>query len=220
MKDSKAFKPEAVIFDMDGLMLDTERPMISVWVEAGKNIGWEIKEETAVHTIGLNRNDIRKLCMNELGAGFPYNKFNNELHRLFDEEFKKGIAHKPGLIQLLNHLASIKMPLAVGTSSRKKAALWKLEKAGIADRFSYVIGGDEVENGKPAPDIFLKAAEKLGVPPELCVGFEDSAAGLKALAEAGIASIFIKDLVEPPDWILSTVWRRLENLAEAVPLFS
>jgi HAD superfamily hydrolase (TIGR01509 family) len=121
---------------------------------------------------------------------------------------------------LLDHLAALGIPLAVGTSSRRNSALWKLQKAGIADRFTYIVGGDDVKNGKPAPDIFLKAAELLEVPCSSCVGFEDSAAGLMALAAAGIRSVFVKDIIEPPREVLATVWRRFENLAEAVTLFN
>ena len=219
MKDDSVFRPRAAIFDMDGLMLDTERPMIPIWMQAGKNIGWNIEEQTAINTIGINGDDIRKLCVKELGADFPYDKFNEELHLLFDEEFEKGIAHKPGLLDLLDHLDSLKIPMAVGTSCRRESALWKLQKAGIADRFSHIVCGDEVGCGKPAPDIFLKAALLLGFPPAQCLGFEDSVAGLKALASAGIPSVFIKDIIEPPPEVLSTVWRRLDSLAEAMDLF-
>ena len=121
---------------------------------------------------------------------------------------------------MLDHLASLGIPLAVGTSSRRNSALWKLQKAGIADRFTYIVGGDEVKNGKPAPDIFLKAAELLDVPVSSCVGFEDSPAGLMALAAAGIASVFIKDVIEPPEEVLATVWRRFEDLALSIALFN
>ena len=214
------FKPKAAIFDMDGLMLDTERPVIPVWVRAGKNIGWDISEETAIHTIGIDGEDTQKVCMDELGAEFPYDKFSTELHRLYFEEFENGIVHKTGLLDLLNHLRAIGIPMAVGTSSRRKPALWKLEKAGISAYFSLVVGGDDVRYSKPAPDIFIEAARKLGFPPGECVGFEDSPAGLKALSDAGIPSVFIKDIIEPPDEILDTVWKRLNNLAEAIPLFT
>ena len=205
---------------MDGLMLETERPLIPLWTQAGKLFNREIKPELVIATIGLNSIDIKALCMRELGSDFPYTEFRKELHRLTDEQFKNGIAHKSGLLQLLDHIASLDIPMAVGTSSRRNAAIWKLEKAGIADRFVCIVGGDEVEKGKPAPDIFLKAAEKLGVSPSLCVGFEDSPAGLEALRAAGIASVFVKDIIEPSLQILSAVWRRFDNLAEAIPLFN
>jgi len=219
LSNAENFKPKAAIFDMDGLMLDTERPMLTGWINAGKIIGWNITEELALATIGLNGEDIRRLCMNRLGPDFPYEKFDVILHRLFDEDFEKGIAHKEGLLDILNHLSALKIPVAVATSTYKISAFNKLKIAGITDYFPVVACGDEVPNGKPAPDVFLKAAERLGMPPGDCVGFEDSAAGLQALAAAGIPSIFIKDLIEPPENILATVWKRLNNLKEAVSLF-
>ena len=217
---NKVFQPAAAIFDVDGLMLDTERPLIPLWIQAGKAFGRDIEPDLVIRTIGLNSNDIHALCIRELGDDFPHAEFWEALSRLVDIEFNKGIAHRPGLIELLDHLAALKIPLAVGTSARRNAALWKLEKAGIADRFAHIVCGDEVKNGKPAPDIFLKAAEKLGILPCCCVGFEDSPAGLQALANARIPSVFIKDIIEPPTEILSTVWRRFENLSEAIPLFN
>jgi HAD superfamily hydrolase (TIGR01509 family) len=220
MHENSSFRPKAVIFDIDGLMLDTERPLIPLWIQAGRSFGREITSELVTRTIGLTRNDIRALCVRELGDDFPIDKFDEELGRLIDIEFEKGIAHKPGLVQLLDHLASLGIPLAVGTSSRRSVAAWKLQKAGIADRFIHIVGGDEVEKGKPAPDIFLRAAELLKVSPPHCAGFEDSPAGLQALASAGIASVFIKDIIEPPKEILASVWKRLDNLAEAIALFT
>ena len=214
------FRPRAAIFDMDGLMLETERPMIPLWAEAGKLFNRNITPELVIATIGLNSYDTKDLCMRELGPDFPYAEFRKELHRLFDAQFENGITHKPGLLKLLDHIASLGLPMAVGTSSRRDAAVWKLEKAGIAGRFLHIVGGDDVKKGKPAPDIFLKAAEKLGISPSLCVGFEDSPAGLQALRAAGIASVFIKDIIEPAPEILSTVWRRFDNLAKAVTLFN
>ncbi|MDR0585774.1 MAG: HAD family phosphatase, partial [Treponema sp.] len=129
------------------------------------------------------------------------------------------LPHRPGLLTLLDRLDALEIPKAVATSTERKRALWKLEKAGIADRFTVLVCGDEIRRGKPAPDIFLKAAERLGAAPADCVGFEDSPAGLKGLAEAGIRSVFIKDLAEPPPDVLAGVWRRCADLAEAAALF-
>ena len=212
------FKPAAAIFDMDGLMLDTETPIIPLWIEAGKIIGWDIKEETAIRTIGYNGKDIREICYRDLGADFPFDLFLVELKKLVYSEFEKGIAHKKGLLPLLDHLASLSIPLAVATSTSRDTAVFKLEKTGILNRFTVIVCGNEVAHGKPAPDIFLKAAEKLGVPPEQCIGLEDSPAGLKALAAAGIPSIFIKDIIEPPEDVLATVWKRCNDLLEVIQI--
>jgi HAD superfamily hydrolase (TIGR01509 family) len=213
------FRPAGVILDVDGLMLDTERFLLPLWVEAGKKLGWEVSEETAIRAIGLNGKDIRLLCMNDLGPEFPYEEFRNELNRLYIENMKNGIAHRPGLVTLLNHFSFLGIPLAVATSARKETTLFKLDKAGIIDRFTALACGDEVSRGKPAPDIFLLAAERLGKAPCDCVGFEDSPAGLQGLYDAGIRSVFIKDIVEPPEEILATVWRRCGDMAEAAEMF-
>ena len=218
-KTDNKFHPAGVIFDMDGLMLDTERPILHLWAQVAKPLGWDIPLETVLRTIGINGNGMRALFLREYGPDFPFDSIQKELSRLVTQEFENGIAHKPGLIILLDHLASLGVPMAVATSTRRERALWKLRIAGILDRFAVLACGDEIVNGKPAPDIYLLAAERLGKAPSGCVGFEDSPAGLKALAAAGIASVFIKDIIEPPKEILATVWRRLENLAEAVTLF-
>ncbi|MDR0322922.1 MAG: HAD-IA family hydrolase, partial [Treponema sp.] len=126
---------------------------------------------------------------------------------------------KPGLDHLLGCLAAAKIPFALATSTRRETALYMLDRAGILDQFAAVTGGDEVANSKPSPDIFLLAAKKLGHSPSSCIGFEDSSAGLKGLHAAGIKSVFIKDILEPPQDVLAAVWRRYNNLAEAAELF-
>jgi HAD superfamily hydrolase (TIGR01509 family) len=215
------FCPGAVIFDMDGLMLDSEGPVIPLWAEAGKSFGWEIPPALVHRTLGLVDDAINELFIREFGQKFNYNEIRKEVMRLLFETFEKnGIACKPGLLPLLDHLEALKLPFGIATSTDRKTAFWKLEKAGLRERFTILVCGDEIERGKPAPDIFLKAAEKLNELPSACLGFEDSPAGLAGLHAAGIRSVFIKDLVEPPPEVLSSVWRRCENLARAIPFFS
>jgi len=220
INNNAVFHPAAAIFDMDGLMLETERPLIPLWIQAGKSFDRDISSEMVIRTIGLNAGDIRALCIRELGSDFPYDAFHEVLGKLVNQEFEKGIAHKPGLLKILGHFSSLGIPLAVATSSSSEKAVWRLRKAGIYERFAAIAGGDEVKQGKPAPDVFLLAAKKLGKEPSLCVGFEDSPAGLQGLHSAGIRSVFVKDIIEPPDNVLSTVWRRCNDLAEAVKLFN
>jgi HAD superfamily hydrolase (TIGR01509 family) len=213
--------PAAVIFDMDGLMLDTERPAVRLWLEAAAEQGWNIDESIPVSTVGLNEADTRARVLAACGPEFPYDIVRARLETLFvDLIERKGIALRPGLLALLDHLDALGVPLAVATSTPRKIAIWKLERAGIRHRFSILACGDEVERGKPAPDIFLLAAERVGAAPSRCVGFEDSTAGLRSLASAGIRSVFVKDLIEPPSEVLEAVWRRRESLDAAVELFN
>jgi HAD superfamily hydrolase (TIGR01509 family) len=217
--DKSTFRPSAVIFDMDGLLLDTEKLAFPFWAQAGKKFGYNINDDTVIRMIGINSESSRVIFLEEFGDDFPYEEYRREFRLLCRKEFEKGIPHKKGLLFLLDRLCSAKIPLAVATSTRRATALEMLEKAGILNRFASIACGDEVANGKPAPDIFLLAAEKLKTPPCLCAGFEDSPAGLQGLYAAGIRSVFIKDIIEPPQEILSTVWRTCNDLAEAVELF-
>jgi len=219
--NENASRPAAVIFDMDGLMLDTERLSIPLWTEAGNTFGYHITEEIVLRMVGISSKKIREMLFDEFGHDFPYDSVCEEFRLLVKKEIeKKGVPKKYGLIELLDRLAAAKIPLAVATSTRRATALEMLRKADILDRFSAVVCGDEINNGKPAPDIFLLAAEKLGVPPSACVGFEDSPAGLKGLHSAGIRSIFIKDVIEPTQDVLAVVWRRCNNLKEAAELLN
>ncbi|MDR2068408.1 MAG: HAD family phosphatase [Spirochaetaceae bacterium] len=214
------FLPGGVIFDLDGLLLDTERPMIRAWLRAARSHGWPVEEAVALKTVGLDEASTRAVVTAALGPDFPYDQFRKKLVALIIREAEaQGIARRPGLTVLLDHLAGLGIPLAVATSSKRETARWKMRLGGILERFPVLACGDEVDRGKPAPDIFLLAAERLGKSPAECVGFEDSPAGLLSLRNAGIRSVFIKDLVEPPPEVLATVWRRCGDLAEAAALF-
>jgi HAD superfamily hydrolase (TIGR01509 family) len=220
MQKEPPFKPGAVIFDMDGLMLDTEGPVVAAWERAAGEMGWRLTEEVLAGTVGVDEAATRRLMIDSYGQDFPYDTIRDELGRVYLEDAEKnGIALRPGLLALFEHLDSLGVPMAIATSSTRDIALWKLEKAGIRDLFPLLVCGDEIRRGKPAPDIFLKAAELLGKKPGECLGFEDSPAGLRALGAAGIKSVFIKDTVEPPPEVLAAVWLRLNSLDEAIPLF-
>jgi HAD superfamily hydrolase (TIGR01509 family) len=202
-------------------MLDTERPVVVVWERAAREMGWRLSEEVIARIIGVDEATTRRILLESYGQDFPYDVVREDLERVFIEDAEKnGIALRPGLLTLLEHLNGLGIPVAVATSSTRNIALWKLKMAGIKERFRLLVCGDEVRRGKPAPDIFLKAAELLGREPSECLGFEDSPAGLRALEAAGIRSVFIRDMVEPPPEVLAAVWLRLDSLDEAVPLFS
>jgi HAD superfamily hydrolase (TIGR01509 family) len=216
----KTFRPAAVIFDMDGLMFDTENLTIPLWETAGKPFGYNITHDIVLRMVGISGEKARLVLLEEFGGDFPYDTIRDEFRLLVKKEIeKKGVPKKPGLMYLLDRLCAAKIPLGVATSSRRDTALDLLGKAGILDRFTAITGGEEVTNGKPAPDIFLLAAQKLGQPPVACAGFEDSPAGLRGLYAAGIRSVFIKDVIEPEREVLATVWHKCNDLSEAAVLF-
>jgi HAD superfamily hydrolase (TIGR01509 family) len=214
------FIPGAVLLDMDGLMLDTERPAVALWVQAAQSFGIQMSRDVIFKTIGINEKDSKALLMNEYGPDFPYHAIRGHVEKLrFEKIEREGIDHRPGLEEFLDRLDELSIPYAVATSTKAQKALWKLEKARIRERFKVFVFGDEVERGKPAPDIFLRAAERLGKAPQDCLGFEDSAPGLQSLHSAGIPSVFIQDVVMPPPEVLAAVWRQCKDLTEAAALF-
>jgi HAD superfamily hydrolase (TIGR01509 family) len=220
MSKEKPFLPAAVIFDMDGLMFDTENLTIPLWETAGKPFGYNLTREIVLRMVGISGEKARRVLLEEFGADFPYDTIRDEFRLLVKKEMaEKGVPKKPGLMYLLDRLRAVNIPLGVATSSRGATAIDLLGKAGIIGYFKAITGGEEVKNGKPAPDIFLLAAEKLLTPPCNCVGFEDSTAGLMGLHSAGIRSVFIKDVVSPPEEVLAAVWRRCNDLSEAAALF-
>jgi HAD superfamily hydrolase (TIGR01509 family) len=183
-------------------------------------MGWDVSDEMVRHIIGINEISMRNYFREQLGPGFPYEEIRAGVRRLMEAEFKKnGIGLKKGLPALLDHLEKRGIPMAVATSTSRAGALKKLEFAGLEGRFSILVCGDEVREGKPDPEIFLLAARRIGLAPGSCAGFEDSPAGLLALQRAGIPPVFVKDMVEPPPEILAGVWKRLDSLEEAPALF-
>jgi beta-phosphoglucomutase-like phosphatase (HAD superfamily) len=148
-KKESSFRPSAVIFDMDGLMLDTERPGLELWAEAGKTFGYNIPQNIVMKMIGISDKNSLVIMQEEYSADFPFDKIREEVRNLYSKFFEEnGISHKKGLINLLDHLAAAGIPHAVATSTRKASALDMLRKAGILDRFSSVTSGEEVVNGK------------------------------------------------------------------------
>lgn len=213
-------KPQAALFDLDGLMLDTERPFLTRLGEAARRDGWNLTDELLSQTIGIDLYATEALLKRALGASFPFMELRAEVLKLEEALYEReGIGRRPGLIALLDALAEKKIPAAVATSTYRERAMWKLKCGGIDGRFAATVCGDEITNGKPAPDIFLLAAKKLGTAPADCIGLEDSPAGIRSLSAAGIRSIFVKDLVEPDAEISALIWKRLADLNEAIALF-
>ncbi|MCL2223985.1 MAG: HAD family phosphatase [Defluviitaleaceae bacterium] len=187
--------PKLVIFDMDGTMLDTEPVSLAGMIHAGKILGVEIKKEIGESLMGKSLKLGTEILRANYGETFDINQAY-KLHREYMDDFfeKNGISTKAGIFELLDTLEKLQIKKCVATSTGKARATHKLTQTNLAHRFQTITGGDEVENGKPSPDIFLKAAESCGVAPQDCIILEDTEAGILGAVAANIPVIAIPDI--------------------------
>jgi HAD superfamily hydrolase (TIGR01509 family) len=189
----------AVIFDMDGLMLDTEPIYKIAWQKAAIECGRSIPEELYFDLIGRTRLDGENILRAAFGPDFSLEAFRAACQRCEAAAFGERLpSKKPGLDDLLDFLDSQRVPKAVATSTERERAIDQLGGLGLLDRFNVIATGDEVLNGKPAPDLFLLAAQRLGMAPAECLALEDSEAGVVAAHRAGMQVYLVPDLKAPP----------------------
>jgi beta-phosphoglucomutase len=180
----------AVILDMDGLMLDTEGLYKSAWQRAAVQLGFVLDEPFYFTLIGRTNAAAEIALTERFGPNFPLLAFRKRWAELWREDAESsGIELKPGLLELLEYLAARKIPTAVATSSDQEYAAFSLRAARLdTRRFAHVVTGEQVEKGKPAPHIYLEAARRLGVNPARCLALEDSDAGIESASAAGMNS--------------------------------
>jgi len=203
-ENGKKEKIELVIFDMDGTMLDTEPLSMAGWHYAAQTMEIDISAEVFAtifeKMLGTNAAACKAVLKEHLGENFDTEK-GYDLHLAhIDEHFKLfGVPLKKGLLPLLDKLEKMNIKKCVATSTAKERATHKLKLANLAHRFEVIIGGDEVSNSKPDPQIFLKAAKACNVAPENCLVLEDSAAGTEGGFCAGMRVITIPDMLPPSE---------------------
>lgn len=196
--------PQAVIFDMDGLMLDTEAPALRAWESAARTLGREFDLELCRRMIGRNFGDCIALIRARHGPDYPVDQLTSTWAADYDAIVAaEGISLKPGLTEILDLLDERGIARAVATSTRRERARAKLDQVGLLHRFAALVGGDEVARGKPAPDIFIAAAARLDVPARDCIVLEDSEPGIIAAAAAGMTPVMVPDLHPPSAELLA-----------------
>lgn len=209
-----------VIFDMDGLMFDTERVFIEAWDYAGEMIGIGKAGYMVYKTLGMNIVASYKVWEDEFG-----DKYNQEELRKYTKEFlqkyyeENTVPFKKGLYNLLNYLKDNNYKMAVASSSPR----WEVEKhlkdAGVFEYFEGIVCGDMVHNSKPDPEIYIKACELLGVKQENCYALEDSKNGLLSAYRAGCKAIMVPDLWQPDEEILEIITVQCDDLDEVKEYF-
>ncbi|MDD2972350.1 MAG: HAD family phosphatase [Lachnospiraceae bacterium] len=190
---------KAILFDMDGLMIDSERVTFEEYEKLLTEMGYHMTREFYCTLLGQVRNTIWSKFYHEFGDDFPIEEVWKEGTKRLDIRLLKEMPRKDGLLELLKYLKENHYKVAVATSSGRDRVDKILETAGVLSYIDAVVCGNEVKNGKPDPEIFLKAAEKVGAEPSECMVLEDSEYGLHAAARAGMKAICIPDMKYPED---------------------
>jgi HAD superfamily hydrolase (TIGR01509 family) len=212
------FEPAAVLFDMDGLLLDSERALLECWREASRRNAIEVEDAFWLSMVGLHDRVCDAMLVDRLGQA-DADALRKTCHGLYSERVEAGLPLKPGVRELVDLLEARDVPRAIATSTRRERALQKLEAVGLRARFATIVTGSDIEHPKPAPDIYLLAAERLGVAPPRCVVIEDSIPGVRAALAAGMTPIQVPDLVAPDADARALGHRIVESLAHARALF-
>ena len=209
---------KAVIFDMDGLLFDTEQLYLQAWAPVGEAMGLPNAVEIARLTIGIGYEDSETIFQSHYGPAFRMEQalpiMSQWIERYITEHGMPCMPFARELVQLLHGKG---FPLAIGSSNLRSVAEAFLDAAGLLQYFTAIVTGDMVEYAKPAPDIFLRAARELGFPPEQCLVLDDSPIGILAAYRAGCIPAMVPDLLPPTDETYGQLWRKFSSL-EQIPL--
>jgi HAD superfamily hydrolase (TIGR01509 family) len=214
------FAPDAVLFDMDGLMIESERALLQCWREAAQGLGLaQLDDALWLSFVGLSDRVCADLLRERLDEA-QVQALLQETQDRYDRHVDAGLPLKAGVLELLAELGRRNIPRAVVTSTRRERALQKLERCGLLPHFDIVVTGSDVANPKPAPDIYLLAAERLCVSPARCVVLEDSVPGVRAALAAGMTPIQVPDLVVPDEAARALGHRIVDSLVHARALIA
>lgn len=199
----------AVVFDMDGVIFDSERLVIECWKVIADKYGVVNVESVCRECLGINKEASKRKFIDYYGEDFPYDEYKEEMSALYHERYSDGrLPMKPGIKELLVFLKARGKKTALASSTRKQIVTQELTDAGLIEYFDEIICGDMVARSKPAPDIYLKACECLGVPPEEAYAVEDSYNGIRSASGAGLKPVMVPDLAEPT--------KEMEELSEVI----
>ncbi len=191
-------RPAALILDMDGLLIDTERLYLEVNAEAADALGYALTPEQNLGMVGVAIDGCRRLLADAHGADFPFERFRDLGYDLLEQRMADGVPLKAGADELLDWAKETGLPLAVATSTRRARAEHHLKRAGFLGRLNVLVTRDDVVNAKPAPDPYLLAAARLGIAPGHGLALEDSVNGVRSAMAAGVPVVMVPDLLQPP----------------------
>ncbi|MBD5114676.1 MAG: HAD family phosphatase [Ruminococcaceae bacterium] len=208
-------KIKAVIFDMDGIILDTETLLAKYWCQAANEFGFPMEYRHALELRSLAGEYASPLLKKYFGEDFDYNTVRNRRKQLMEQDIEQnGLKKKKGIDIALDNIEKLGLRKAVATATDMERAAKYLKTVGLWDKFDTVCCGPMAEHGKPAPDIYLFAAEKLGLDPRECVAVEDSPNGITSAYRAGMNPIMIPDLSQPDEELQKLLYRKCDSLEE------
>ena len=211
----------AYIFDMDGVIFDSERAVFNEWKLLSEKYNFPNLEEPYMKCIGVNAATCKQIFLDYYGAGFPYDEYCEERRRNYHVKYGHGRAPlKPGIRELLECLKQHDYRIAIASSTRTESVMEHVEGANLLLYFDEIIGGDMVTRSKPNPDIFLKAAERLNTLPENCCVIEDSYNGILAASAAGMFPVMVPDMLPPDDLMREKAGLILNSLTELTDMLN
>lgn len=212
---------KAVIFDMDGIIFDSERLVLDCWKKIAEEHCLEGMHEAYLPCIGTNDIRTREIMTDYYGADFPYDELRKESSVLFHEIVdRNGLPVKKGARELLVYLKTNNIPVGLASSTRLAVVTEELKQAGLYGFFQAVTGGDQLKRSKPEPDIYLLACERLGARPEDTYAVEDSYNGIRSSASAGMMPVMVPDLLPPTEEMRQKSVIVLDDLLQVRDWFS
>ena len=208
---------DAVVFDMDGVIFDSEKAVMDCWMELAEKYGFTNIEKTFLTCTGTTMERTKEIMLQAYGKDFPYDAYAKEASIIFHEKYDGGrLPMKPGVVELLTFLKSKKKKIALASSTRRQTVTNQLRDAKILSFFDAVICGDMVERSKPAPDIFLKACDEIGVSPQRAFAIEDSYNGIRAAHAGKLRPIMVPDLLPDNEEMRELSEVVVQNLLEVM----
>lgn len=215
-----SIKSKTIVFDMDGVLLDSELLILNIWKYLGEKYHVTGMGDVMLECIGTNREETGRIVEKTYGPEFPYEEFRTEAREIFLEKTKDGVPLKPGARELLQFLKINGWDIGLATSTSGDMVRKEMKDVGLLDFFKEIVSGEMVRESKPHPEIYFKACELLEVNPKEAIAIEDSKNGVRSAAMAGMNVILVPDLVDPDEDTRRLAWKEFKDLFDVRSFFT
>lgn len=206
---------QTVIFDMDGVIFDTENMILNCWRYFGGKYDLENIESVFRQCIGTTSKETKRIVQEYYGEEFSYETFRRETSELFHSKVaESGMPVKAGARELLSFLKVNGYRIGLASSTRREKVMEELKQTGLLDFFEVIVGGDMVERSKPEPDIYMKACQEMRIQPSEAYAIEDSKNGVRSAASAGLNVFLVPDIIEPDEEMKKLSYQIFPDLIE------